>query len=300
MKYLMNMKKLKFNVFFLLIAINSYTQIFYSGEILQDFVKNKIDSSNNIEVVTLTINKEILSKLKDKNYTIYAESTLNNSPMIILDKNKDGYLHEKFMIFDNKSILFGTGNFTESGLKNDFNVFIYTKDIKIVNLFNLELNNFKRGLYGIKKEKIDKKINSKEFGNVEFITSPSETIYKKIIKELNTAKKSINIFTFSFTDPFLLKELEKISSKNIKIKILYDDWNEKYLSSIKYMKGIELKKRNDIHAKIIVIDSKTLIIGSYNYTYRARAKNDEYILIIKNRIISEKINKKFQNMFRGE
>lgn len=296
----MSMKKLKFNIFFVLLSIVTYSEIFYSGEDLQTFIENKIDSSNNIKVVTLTISKKLLSKLKNKNYTIYGESTLNTSPMITPDKNKNGYLHEKFMIFDNKSILFGTGNFTESGLKNDFNVFIYTKDTQIIKLFTLELNNFKNGLYGPKKIKIDKKITSNEFGQVEFITSPSKIIYKKIIKELNTAKKSINVFSFSFTDPFLLKELEKLSSKKIKIKLLYDDWNEKYLSSIKYMKGIELKKRTDIHAKLIIIDSKIVILGSYNYTYRAREKNDEYILIIKNKILSEKLNKKFKNMFRGE
>jgi phosphatidylserine/phosphatidylglycerophosphate/cardiolipin synthase-like enzyme len=64
------------------------------------------------------------------------------------------------------------------------------------------------------------------------------------------------------------------------------------------MQGINIKYRNDIHAKCITIDGETVIIGSYNLTYRAREKNDEMVVIIKNKGLADIINRKFDLLWQ--
>lgn len=303
LKEFFNKKSLIFILFFLLLTNLIYAyQLFFSGEELTFFLKKKIESSKSIRLVSFSLDDTISEEILKTNYEIFLEYeggySGNYDLSIKYDKNRDGYLHEKFIVFDDQSVLFGTGNFTESGLIKDFNIFIYTEEKEIVKVFLKELNNFKKGKFGINKEQINVNLMGTELGNVKIITGPSEKIYNEILKEIKKAKEFVSVIAYSFTDPYFVEILEKMSSKNVKIRILSDDWNRIYESPLKFMLGVELKYRNDIHAKALIIDEETFIIGSYNLTYRAREKNDEIVLIIKNKGISKAINRKFDLLWK--
>ncbi|NUV00183.1 hypothetical protein XO12_08815 [Marinitoga sp. 1154] len=259
---------------------------------LADFIEEKIIISNNIKFVSLSLNAPFLSILNNKNnvegfieFNMYDIKSNN----ILPDKNTEGYLHEKFMIFDNKSVLFGTGNFTSGSIFEDLNVYIYTEDQAITSLFLKEFQNFQNGKFGKNKNIENKSIYSKDIGKIIFITGPSKNIYNAINNFILSSKKFLYIFTYSFTDGRILYSFEKLSSINVDVKIIADNWNEKFVSNLKYLKGIEykiLKKYRNMHLKLLV-NEHGLLLGSYNLTYRAREKNDEYILIIYNKDIRQ-------------
>ncbi|KLO22268.1 phospholipase D-like domain-containing protein [Marinitoga sp. 1155] len=259
---------------------------------LADFIEEKIIISNNIKFVSLSLNAPFLSILNNKNnvegfieFNMYDIKSNN----ILPDKNTEGYLHEKFMIFDNKSVLFGTGNFTSGSIFEDLNVYIYTEDQAITSLFLKEFQNFQNGKFGKNKNIENKSIYSKDIGKIIFITGPSKNIYNSINNFILSSKKFLYIFTYSFTDGRILYSFEKLSSINVDVKIIADNWNEKFVSNLKYLKGIEykiLKKYRNMHLKLLV-NEHGLLLGSYNLTYRAREKNDEYILIIYNKDIRQ-------------
>ncbi|WP_240739594.1 phospholipase D-like domain-containing protein [Marinitoga lauensis] len=116
---------------------------------------------------------------------------------------------------------------------------------------------------------------------------------------MNSTKKYLYVFSFSFTDGRILYDLEKLSSKNIEIKVIADSWNEKYFSNIRFLKGIEFKIINNyrnMHLKLL-INEKGILLGSYNLTYRAREKNDEYLIAIYNENIRNLFVKIAKNFF---
>lgn len=92
---------------------------------------------------------------------------------------------------------------------------------------------------------------------------------------------------------YFIKEKTHLS-KNIKIVV--DKWNSENFSLLKYLKGIEVKiiKKNDgnMHLKML-INEKGVLLGSYNLTYRAREKNDEYIIFLFN----DKIKMNYISLF---
>ncbi|RAO98455.1 hypothetical protein PW5551_09785 [Petrotoga sp. 9PW.55.5.1] len=277
-------------------------ELFFSGEELLFFLNQKLNSSKSIKLVSFSLDNTISDGISKINHEIFLEKDGGYSGDIPLsityDKNYDGYLHQKFIIFDNNSILFGTGNFTKSGLKEDFNIFIYTEDMNIVAVFLKEFSNFRNGKFGNNKKIVKENLRNTDMGNIEIITGPSEEIYKTVLKKVSTAKESIKLFSYSFTDPYFIQKLEKLSSKNICIQIISDDWNKIYNSPLIFMMGIDIKYRNDIHAKCLTIDNEITIIGSYNLTYRAREKNDEVVVIINNRGIADTINAKFDLLWQ--
>lgn len=287
----------------LLLAINIFSyEIFFSGEELVRFLKEKILESNSLRLVSFSLDDTISNELLKVKSEIFLEYEGGYSGVlflpIIYDKNIEGYLHEKFIVFDDNSVLFGTGNFTKSGLLTDFNVFIYTDDQKIVNVFLQEISNFKKGKYANDKSKIKVNLKKTDLNNVKIVTGPSDQITKEILNNIKKAKKSIKVFSYSFTDPYFVEALERMSSKGVDVQILSDDWNKLYDSPIKYLSNINVRYNDKIHAKTIIIDEKKSIIGSYNLTYRAREKNDEIIMIIDNESVANILTKKFDLLFQ--
>jgi phosphatidylserine/phosphatidylglycerophosphate/cardiolipin synthase-like enzyme len=298
------MKKLLFIIYILIFSISFSYKIFLTPSYeLYDFIKEKSLISNNIKFVSLSIDKPFIDILDNNKTTGFIEYDMMNfeSKHILPDKNINGYLHEKFIIFDNKSVLFGTGNFTSGSIFEDLNVFIYSKDLNIVNLFLKEFQNFKNGNFGNKKRIIDKEVKSHDLGKIKFVTGPSKNIYNEVDKFINSSKKYLYIFSFSFTDGRILYDLEKLSSKNVEIKIIADKWNITNYSNIKYLKGIEykiIKKYRNMHLKAL-INENGVLLGSYNLTYRAREKNDEYIMIIYKNAIKNAFQRPFENLWNS-
>jgi phosphatidylserine/phosphatidylglycerophosphate/cardiolipin synthase-like enzyme len=278
------MRKIIFIIFITLYSISFSYKIFLTPSYeLYEFIKEKVIISNNVKFVSLSIDTpflDILDNNKTKGYIEYEMMNFESS-YILPDKNIDGYLHEKFIIFDDESVLFGTGNLTSGSIFEDLNVFVYSEDNKIVDLFQSEFNNFKNGNFGNKKRSIDKEVKSQDLGKIKFVTGPSKNIYNVVDNFINSSKKYLYIFSFSFTDGRILYDLEKLASRNVEVKIIADKWNIMNYSNIKYLKGIDYKivnKYRNMHLKAL-INENGVLLGSYNLTYRAREKNDEYIII---------------------
>lgn len=112
-------------------------------------------------------------------------------------------------------------------------------------------------------------------------------IEKKIIEEIVLAKKSIYIAMAWFTSDAIKDALLKtISDKQIELKILLDNnsTNEKYFfnNENKYASlYLKTKMYNEkfLHQKKVLIDSKIVIVGSYNLTNRAKSNLESIVVI---------------------
>ena len=116
----------------------------------------------------------------------------------------------------------------------------------------------------------------------------NENIKPTIISEISNAKKSIYIVVAWFNDNEIFEALlEKTADKEFEIKlILLDDDNQDKINS--QLDFDRLLQSNDnvyifkipqdkvkIHHKFCVFDKKSVITGSYNWTYGADKKNKE-------------------------
>lgn len=54
-----------------------------------------------------------------------------------------------------------------------------------------------------------------------------------------------------------------------------------------------------MHHKVIIIDNRTVITGSYNYSANAEYRNDENILIVRSPAIAELYTKEMNRCIRG-
>ncbi|WP_368895083.1 phospholipase D-like domain-containing protein [Priestia megaterium] len=126
-----------------------------------------------------------------------------------------------------------------------------------------------------------------------------EDIQKQIIEEVRKAKYIIWVAVAWFTDDVLFKELVKKREKglNIQVIIIDDDINTKGgLRFQDYFETYKCSKKgyygNIMHNKFCIIDLKTVINGSYNWTKKA-AYNYESIEVKQSRELAEEYATEF-------
>jgi hypothetical protein len=114
-------------------------------------------------------------------------------------------------------------------------------------------------------------------------------IRPKIIRELGSAKKSIRVAVYWFTNLELLDSLLFKLKKGVKVTlIIHNDYINNRETGLDFQNFIEAggnfffsDSYNPMHNKFCIVDEKILINGSYNWTYYAETRNSENILIIK-------------------
>ncbi len=135
--------------------------------------------------------------------------------------------------------------------------------------------------------------------------TPGGSCESLIVDEIQDAKSSIRLQVYSFTSKPITQSLLEAHKRGVKIEILCDrsQQKEKY-SKIHDLESSGIATYIDrvdglAHNKTIIVDDKTVITGSYNFTYSAQNRNSENLLIIKSDDISKAYLKNWQKRMEG-
>lgn len=136
--------------------------------------------------------------------------------------------------------------------------------------------------------------------NIEVYFSPGGGCTAAVVKEVGKARKEVLVQAYSFTSAPIAKALLEAHKRGVKVSIILDksQRSEKYSSLTFFTHAGMDVKIDDAHAiahnKVMVIDSETIITGSFNFTKAAEERNAENLLVIKN---NEKLVKAYTDNF---
>ena len=196
-------------------------------------------------------------------------------------------MHNKFYIFDNKTVITGSANLSHTDMSGyNTNSIIVINSAKAADIYKQEFEQMFSGKFHTDKTQSTDK---QGFDNMKIFFSPQDkAIANGVIPLIKNAKKYIYIPTFVITHRELTAELIKAHSRGVDIKIIADALN----ASTKHSKhqelrnaGIGVKTENyagKMHSKTMIIDDEYLIIGSMNFSFSGESKNDENMIILKN------------------
>ena len=216
-------------------------------------------------------------------------------PNSVNDKNSKEFnyiMHNKFYIFDNKTVITGSANLSHTDMSGyNSNSIIVIKSKDVAKIFQNEFEQMYLGNFHNDKKSISQ-INKPK--NIEIYFSPQDKSYEKSIFPLiRNSKHYIYIPIFVLSEKRLVEELINANNRGIDVKIITDALNAsaKY-SKIKQLRdaGILVKTENyagKMHSKTMIIDDEYLIIGSMNFSNSGKNKNDENLVILKNKEAAE-------------
>lgn len=226
---------------------------------------------------------------KNENENIVAINQLHTANIKIICGNPlFKFTHQKTFIFDHTTAIIMTFNLTRSTFKNERNFAIHISDPKIIDEIDT-----------IFHADISRNVNA--VSEASLFWSPNNS-REKIISELNSAQKSIQIDAENISDNEIIKKLAALSRRGILIEILHSHINmhNKKIRLLRHT-GVQFKKSKHqiIHAKVILIDHQRAILGSINLTKNSLNNNRELAILITDPDIIQQLSDTFEKDWEG-
>lgn len=122
---------------------------------------------------------------------------------------------------------------------------------------------------------------------IEVHFSPHGGCTEAVVRELDGARESVLVQAYSFTSAPIAKALIETHKRGVKIRVILDksQRTEKY-SSATFLNNSGIPTFIDpahaiAHNKVMVIDGRVVITGSFNFTKAAEESNAENLLVIR-------------------
>ncbi len=278
-------------------------------EPVQKTLLEKSKQSSTIDVNSTDVNSKIDVRIVTDNDYLHK---FNHS---FVKADKWGLMHNKFCIVDGKAVSTGSMNPTNNDAhKNNNNLLLITSSLVAQN-YEDEFQELWRGEFKKGEQIKNPQIIVGEFAEgilssqaipLEIYFCPEDSCADHVKEELNKAKKSIRFMIFSFThngiaNILLLKHLENISIQGIMETRQISEHSK--FEVLQYQLGSEavIKDSNphNLHHKVFIIDGETVITGSFNPTAGGDERNDENLIIIRDRGIAGRFGEEFEQLFSG-
>jgi phosphatidylserine/phosphatidylglycerophosphate/cardiolipin synthase-like enzyme len=239
-------------------------------------------------------NEEAIVYIKDK------DTQIN----IFSDGEKSSYMHHKFCIIDNTSVIVSSANPTENGLYHNNNNILKIDSKILASIYSQEFNNLLNNNFASNKKKVTD-TNTPiilSYENNSYNTSiyfcPKNDCETPILNILKNSKSEIFLASFVLTLNSIEETLIQKSNQGVDVFVLIESRMQNIRGSnlSNLNKNLNLKidtNPKTMHHKFFVVDKRYVITGSMNPTSSGIKKNDENLIIIDNTVLAKKFREEF-------
>jgi phosphatidylserine/phosphatidylglycerophosphate/cardiolipin synthase-like enzyme len=136
--------------------------------------------------------------------------------------------------------------------------------------------------------------------DIQVYFSPNGGCTEAVVNNLNKATNTVLVQAYSFTSAPIAKALVDAEKRGVKVQVILDksQRTEKY-SSADFVQHAGIPTYIDAkhaiaHNKIMIIDGKTVLTGSFNFTKAAEGNNAENLLVIQDPALASKYTTNWQ------
>lgn len=137
--------------------------------------------------------------------------------------------------------------------------------------------------------------------DVKVFFSPKGGCTEAVVENVGKAKSTVLVQAYSFTSAPIAKALVDAAKRGVKVQVILDksQRTEKYSGADFLLhEGVPTfidAKHAIAHNKIMVIDSHTILTGSFNFTKAAEENNAENLLVIEDDALAKKYTANWQS-----
>jgi phosphatidylserine/phosphatidylglycerophosphate/cardiolipin synthase-like enzyme len=128
--------------------------------------------------------------------------------------------------------------------------------------------------------------------------SPNGGCTPAAVAEIGKAKEAIVFEAYSFTSPEILQALQGAIKRGVTVRAIYDRSQKNDAKSLADELGVErvYGRQKIMHDKVIVIDAKVVVTGSFNFTVSAEKFNAENMVVLRSPELARKYLENFEKM----
>jgi len=237
---------------------------------------------------------------------------LREAGIPVIDDQQQGLMNNRFIVIDHSQVWTGSVDYTVSGVFREYDA--------MVRIFSPEI------AADYTKEFDEMFVNS-QFGQlvvpetpypsvviqgtqVDVLFSPDDFVVARLSQLLEGAQESIYFLAYAFASTELGTIIRDKAAQGIVVGgVLEFDLvdpnrvnpNLDLVEELNLFRQAGLDVRLDgkpeiMYHKIMIIDGKIVVMGSYDFTNKAENENDENVLIIHNEMIAQKFIEEFQRV----
>ena len=230
---------------------------------------------------------------------------LHQAGISISAGNPNAIMHNKFVIVDKQAVWTGSWNFTANDTYryNNHGILIHSPELARNYTVTFEK------MFGDKKFGPSRKAGGTtprltiDGVTVENYFAPEDKVAGKIVARLRQATRTIDFLAFSFTDDDMGEAILERAKANVKVRGVFENTgSETQFSEYGKMKKAGLDVWQDgnpylMHHKVFILDGKTVILGSFNFSQNAETENDENLLIIDDASLAQIFQVEFARVY---
>jgi phosphatidylserine/phosphatidylglycerophosphate/cardiolipin synthase-like enzyme len=224
----------------------------------------------------------------------------------VLGDRREGLMHNKFVVIDRQEVWTGSMNFTTSDgyLNNNHLVRLQSADLALAYTVEFE-EMFVSDLFGPDvRPNTPKPVLEINGARLEVLFSPDDGVQQRLIELIQQAQHSVYFLAFSFTSDPLAEALIIQSEAGVLVVGVLEEAQvisnigsdyERFLAA-----GLDVRldgNPNNMHHKILIIDERIVVLGSYNFSRSAEVSNDENTLILDDESFASPFVSEFQRIF---
>lgn len=213
----------------------------------------------------------------------------------IIGDDRQGLMHDKFVVIDRSEVWMGSMNFTTSGTYEDNNNLVRIRSSQVAEDYIVEFEEmFERDFFGA--DAVAKTPNPHltiDGTTLEVYFSPDDKVATRIVELLRGAQHSITFMAYSFTASDFGKIISQKAKQGLEIHGVMEEQQVKSNKGTQYtyFERASLPVYKDgnegqMHHKVFIIDGEIVITGSYNFSFSAETSNDENVVIFFDRQIA--------------
>jgi phosphatidylserine/phosphatidylglycerophosphate/cardiolipin synthase-like enzyme len=232
--------------------------------------------------------------------------TLMAAGIPILGDGLPGLMHDKFVVIDHTEVWTGSMNFTESGTYQDNNNLMHLRSAEVAQLYEAEFNEmFVDHKFGPNVLSAAPHPSMMIDGTpLHIYFSPDNPVQSAVLDLLNNTRSSIYFLAYAFTAAPLAEAIQQRAAAGVKVSGVMESEQVNFNAGKVYAgfrkAGLDVHLDGNpglMHHKVIIIDGRYVIFGSYNFTASAETKNDENLVVINNPEIAAQFTREFQRVY---
>lgn len=204
-----------------------------------------------------------------------------------------GLMHNKFAVVDGELVWTGSYNATPNGAAANDNNALMVRSSELAGLYLREFwEMFEDRIFGNRREGrpfsgpgLRRRIRTGD-AFIRAYFAPEDRVERIIAGLLRRARSSVRFLAFTFTSNAIGDEMLSLRRRGLEVSGVFERHGALSAFS-EYMKlrveGVDARLDTSdglMHHKVIIIDGRIVITGSFNFTRGANLSNDENILVI--------------------
>lgn len=224
----------------------------------------------------------------------------------IVGDQREGLMHNKFVIIDRSEVWMGSTNFTTSGVYEDNNNLVRIRSVQMAENYLTEFEEmFTDDFFGPDVVSVTPNpVLTIDGINLETYFSPDDGVARRIVELLRSARQSIYFMAYSFTADDFGDILLQKAKDGLDVAGVMEEEQVKSNTGTEYERFLRADlnvfldgNAGQMHHKVFIIDESIVIAGSYNFSASAERKNDENVVIFFDPVIAAQYLAEFERVY---